>query len=585
MTTGATSYRRGWLAFARLDFDRLARPVLGVAVIASGVLLFHLSRGTSFWADDWTWIATRRGDTVDAFLAPYNGHLSLVPVAIYRLMFAVFGIGSYTPYRALVIALSLVVAVLVFVYARSRVGEAVALLPAASMLFLGPGWQDTMWAFQIPWLIVCAAGIVALMLVERRAWWADAGACALTLLAICSTSLGIAFATGIGVDLALTRRRWRDVWIYAIPLFLYLIWALHYHPGQTDLTEIPTIPLNVAESAAAALSAVFGVSGSRPFQETGNSLTYGWPLVALAAVLVVWRARSPYRYARAAALATTFVIFAASVSIAHAGLSSPLASRYMYVYCLLVLLLATELVRGVRLSRAVQLSLYVVALAAIVANVGALRAFGAYIRNWGASTNGALAGLELDRGRVNTSTVVRIALYQFVKLSAHSYFDAQRALGSPAYTIPQLRHADAIAQSAADSQLLADGDVTFTSRPAFPVTTRSAARTGAAPSVLTSSNGTVARAGACIRFTPAAALAPGGAASVSLIVVPGGLSVTTAAAPATLTVRRFAATLTPLGTVAARRSTIMTIRRDSASKPWYLELSSIAPVRACTLRP
>lgn len=120
MTTGATSYRRTWLALARLDLDRLARPALAVAVIASGLLLLHLTRGTSFWADEWIWITTRRGNTADAFLAPYNGHLSLVPIAIYRLMFAVFGIGGYTPYRALVIGLSLVVAVLVFVYARSR---------------------------------------------------------------------------------------------------------------------------------------------------------------------------------------------------------------------------------------------------------------------------------------------------------------------------------------------------------------------------------------------------------------------------------------------------------------------------------
>ena len=227
MTAGVPTRRRAVRALARVDLDRLARPGLVVAVLASGLLLLHLSRDSSFWADDWTWIATRRGDSVNTFLSPYNGHLSLVPIAIYRLMFASFGLGSYTPYRALVIALSLVVAVLLFVYARARVGDLIALLLSASLLFLGPGWQETMWAFQIPWLLVAGAGISALMLLERCDTVGDLSACALILLAVCSTSLAVAFLVGVAVDIAVSRRRWRDVWIVAVPLILYLIWVLH----------------------------------------------------------------------------------------------------------------------------------------------------------------------------------------------------------------------------------------------------------------------------------------------------------------------------------------------------------------------
>jgi hypothetical protein len=583
---GTTSHRRGRFAFEWLDFDRLARPVLAVAVIASGLLLFHLTRGTSFWADEWTWIATRRGDTVNAFLAPYNGHLSLVPVAIYRLMFAIFGIGSYTPYRALVIMLSLVVAALVFVYARARTGELVALLLAVSMLFLGPGWQDTMWAFQIPWLIVGAAGIAALMLLERRTGSADAAACALLVLAICSTSLALAFAIGIAVDLALTRRRWRDAWIVVIPLVLYAIWALHYQPNQIDATAIPTIPINLANAAAAALSVLAGQSGIVPFEPTGTSLIYGWPILVLALALVLWRARTGRSAARAVSLAATFTAFVVSVSIVqreHA--TNLLSSRYIYIYCLLAALLIAELARGIRLSRLVQASLCVLTLAAVVSNIGNLRAQGAYIRQSGAVTNGALTGLDLDRASVDPSTLARIALYPFVKLTAREYSHAERTLGTPAYSIAQLREAPAPAQSATDAQLLGDGDVALTSGESTPGTASSAAAAKAPPSVLASANGTIARAGACIRFTPAAALAPGSGGSVTMNVVPGRLLVSAAAAPATLSMRRFARTFTPLGTVAARRSTIVTIRHDSASEPWYLQVSSDAPVRVCTLRP
>ena len=577
MSTGATPYRRGRLVLAQLDLDRLARPALGVAVVASGLLLFHLTRGTSFWADEWIWIATRRGNTIGAFLAPYNGHLSLVPVAIYRLMFAIFGIGSYTPYRALAIALSLVVAGLVFVYARTRTGEFVALLLAVAMLFLGPGWQDTMWAFQIPWLIVCAAGILALMLLERRTRPADIAVCALLVLAVCSTSLGLAFAIGIAVDLALTRRRWRDAWIVVIPLVLYAIWALHYRPTEIDLSLIPTIPVSLAKAAAAAMSVLVGQSGISPFEATGTSLTYGWPLLVVAVGLVVWRAQTVRPNARTVSLAVTFIAFAASVSIVHGVLTNPLSSRYIYVYCLLAALLIAELARGTRPSPLVQACLCVLALAALVSNIGNLRGEGAYIRQSGAQTNGALTALDLDRATVDPSTRARIAIYPFLTLTAGDYFDAERSLGTPAYTIAQLRRASGLAQSTADSQLMADGDVTL--RPAPIATTATGA--GATVRVLSSANGAVASSGSCIRFTPSAALPPAATASVSLIVLPGRLSVSAGAAPATLSVRRFAATQTPVGTIGAGRSAIVTIRRDLAPEPWYLELSSIAPVRAC----
>ena len=476
MTAGIRARRRIELALARLDLDRLAGPALVVGLMASGLLLFHLTRETSFWADDWTWIATRRGDGVDTFLSPYNGHLSLVPIAIYRLMFAVFGLGSYTPYRSLVIGLSLVVAVLVFVYARTRAGDLVALLLAASMLFLGPAWQDTMWAFQISWLLVAAAGVSALMLLDRHDRGGDIAACALILLAICSTSLAIAFVIGIAVDLALSRRRWRDAWIVAIPVVAYAIWALHYHPNEVDLGQITDVPLNVVKSAAAALSDLTGLSGVSPADQTGTSLTYGAPLLAFAAALIAWRPIRRRFGARAIALTVTLVAFTASVTLAHDGATGVLSSRYVYVYCLLASLLIAELARGVRLSRPVQWALCLVTALAIVSNIGALRAFGNYLRQSGEQTDGALAALELDRASVAPDTLARVALYPFVRLSARSYFAAADALGTPALTAAQLPHADFSAQTAADGQLIADGTIALHGVASVPDARRKPAR-------------------------------------------------------------------------------------------------------------
>jgi hypothetical protein len=580
VTTATTrARRRAELALARVDLDRLALPALAVAALASVLLLFHLTRDTSFWADDWTWITTRRGDDVNAFLSPYNGHLSLVPVAIYRLLFAAFGLDSYTPYRTLVIVLSVVVAALVFAYARTRVGGLLALLLAAAMLFLGPGWQQTMWGFQVPWLLVAAASIVALMLLDRGDRTGDVAACALILLAICSTSLAVAVAIGIAVEIAVNRRRWTDAWIVLIPLAAYAAWVVYYHPSQLDLTRITDVPLNLLEACAAALSDLIGLSGVSPSSQTGTSLTYGVPMLLLAAVLLARPSLRGRFNGRAITLLVTLVAFVASVTLAHDGLAGVLSSRYVYVYALFVVLLSAELGRGVRPTRIAQLALCVVVALAIVSNIGVLRGFGNYLRQSGEQTNGALAALDLDRASVAPGTLARVALYPFIKLSARSYFAAADALGTPAFTAEQLRHADASAQSAADVQLVADQTVVLrglTSRPA---------PSGTAPLVEGSSNGSAGRTGACIRFVPSAALGPGALGTLALTVAPGpaAISVGAADAPVTVSIDRFAPAFTALGTVRAGGTAAVLVRHDAATLPWHVQVQSLAPIRVCAL--
>jgi hypothetical protein len=45
--------RRLELGLRGLDLDRIATVTLVLAVLVSGALLYHLTRGTSFWGDDW----------------------------------------------------------------------------------------------------------------------------------------------------------------------------------------------------------------------------------------------------------------------------------------------------------------------------------------------------------------------------------------------------------------------------------------------------------------------------------------------------------------------------------------------------
>jgi hypothetical protein len=578
MTSSAQPDRRPALSLAGIELDRLALPGLVASVLASGFLLYHLTRGTSFYVDDWNFITGRRGDTVATFLAPYQGHLSVVPIAIYRLMFAAFGISSYAPYRALVIALSLIVGLLVYDYARHRVGDFIAMLTAALILFLGPGWQDTMWAFQIAWLLALGAGIAALIMLDRRTLATDIAACALTLAAICSTSFGVAFAIGIAADIALTRRRWRDAWIPAIPLLLYAIWALHYHPTGIQWSAITLVPGNLAQAFAGGSAALVGLSGATPSDPTGTALTFGVPI---AVGLVIWTVRSALRRqlsGRAVALLVALAAFSALTTLGRA-FETPLVSRYIYPDCVLIALFCVELARGLRPSRTIQAALAVAALLAVISNVGVMRSGGAYLRQVGAQTNADLTALELARDQLPPGYIAtHLPDYPFIAITAGSYFAAARDLGTPADSVAQVARAPATARDTADQELISSGAIVLSSG-------RSPAPTGgAAPAVDSRTDATTSRAGACTRVLPAAAVAPGAGSSAELSLGPGAFRVRTGAGTASIAARRFGPTSNPLGTVGPDRSALVLVRHDAAPQPWHLQLVAGVAVEVCRLQ-
>jgi hypothetical protein len=574
MTSSAPSRRRLEFAASDVDLDRLVRPALLVALVASGLLIYHLSRGSSFSVDDWNWIDTRRGNSLHTFLAPYNSHLSLVPIAIYRLMFAVVGIGDFAPYRILLVVVAATSGVVFFEYARHRVGEFCALLVTMLLLFLGPGWNDILQPFQIAWLIAVASGVLALSLLDRRRLVTDAAACLLILISISTTSVGVAFAIGIAVDIALTRRRWRDAWIVGLPLLLYIIWVVHYHPSQIQTSAVANVPLNLAQTMAAALAGLLGLSGVTPTDLTGQAITFGVPLLVVVVAVAFVRIRTGWDWTRFLSLAVVLVTFTVMTTLVR-SFQSPFESRYMYVTCVLVALMAVELARGLVVPLRGKVVLAVLTLVAVASNIGVLRSGGSYFRQIGAAADATFGAVELDRGRVASDT--QLSLFPLGSITAGRYFMAARALGTPAYTLAQLQHATPAAQSAADAQLVFDGDVVLARVSAPPLPS------GVAPPLEGALGGPAARRGACVAFVPAPTLAAGAASMLSLELNPGRVSVTAGAAPVAISARRFAPAFTALGTIQPRASATLLVSSDRAPQPWHLEVQSTDPVRVCTV--
>ena len=194
----------------RLDaaLDRIdTRALLAVAIAASGVLLLVLLSHLTFFGDDWVPLLYRRGFNLDILLRPHAEHILLAPTLIYKGIQATIGMESLVPYAVISTASFLASAVLLFLYLRRRAGDWLALAGVLPVLFMGTAWEVLLWPFEVSFTASMAAGIGALLALERRERRGDALACALLVVALAFSELALSFALGAAVWMILARRK------------------------------------------------------------------------------------------------------------------------------------------------------------------------------------------------------------------------------------------------------------------------------------------------------------------------------------------------------------------------------------------
>ena len=543
---------------ARVGLDQACVAAFWLAAIACAAMILYFTRGTTLWFDDWSWALYRRSG-LHSLLADYNGHLSLVPILVYRALFATAGIASYLPYRIVLVAGVLLCGGLVFVYARRRVGGYLGLLAALLILFLGPGWQDLLWPFQIGWLATIAAGLGALLMLDRRDRLGDWSGCLLLCLSIASSSVGVALLAGAVVEIAWGRRAWRDWWIPGIPIVLYAIWSLVYQHGLLVASDVFLIPGWVAGSAAASVSVPLGLSGVSVLDSTGTIPSFGFPLALAGLGVVVYRGlRLGGLPARAVSLATIALVFWVLTAIGRGFVSSPYTSRYVYVDSIFVLLFAVELARGVRVRLPAGIVLAVVCAFALLSNVGVMRVAGGYLRAQAPVTRASVAALDVARGFGTPGDVyTAFSFHPFVRVRLGAYAAMQRAIGAPAYTPAQLAAAPEAAREAADAGLIELHAVALQPT-AQALTTQ----------------------GHCLRLTPAPVVLAGATAEHTFTLPQAGVELTSTNS-ITVALRRFAAGFRPLATLRPGATARLQIPPDRAPQPWHVQLAGEGTIRVC----
>jgi hypothetical protein len=558
---------------------------LAILLLGGAALLAYETRGTTFWSDEWLWILHRRGSSISSFLDPHNSHLSLIPIAIYKLLLAVTGLRHYWPYRGVLIAADAGCALLIFVYARSRVGPYFALLASALILFFGPGWQDILWPFQIGWLIAIGSGIGALLLLDRHDRAGDVGACLMLAVSLVSAGPGLAIAIGMVVEVLLRRHR-RDLWIVALPIALYVLWWIGWQQTMLNRHALLLVPRFMFDAAAGAISSLAGLSSIDVSSGAGAFLNWGPPLLVLAILGLVWRSRRlgfvPGRVYTLGAAALGFWL-TTGVGRAYVTTGSFVLqgtgyeSRYLYIGAILIVLIAVELARGATAGMWTKLVIGVLGLTAIISNLDPLRQAGTTLRSAAQLTKAELGTLELTRSIVNPNFVSAGVIFGIVK--AGPYLAAERQLGSPAATAMQIAGYPENIRAAADAQLISIHQISVL--PALPRSTTAAI---APPNVDAVASGAAAVAGGCRRFVPAGFTTAASSPALELTVPLTGLLIRTVGGAATIGLRRFATEFQSLGSLDPDRSWVLRIGPDLSSQPWHVRVGDSGQATICTLR-
>ena len=409
-----------------------------------------------FFLDEWDLLLHRRGFSPDAFLRPHNEHIAVIPAMIYKALQATAGMDSAAPYQVAAVVTFTASAALLFVWVRRRAGEWFALLAALSILFLGAAFEDLLSAFQVGYFGSMSFGLVAMLALDRPGRRNDLIACGSLVLACSFSSVGLPFAVGAAVLVA-TGPEWRRrAWIVAVPVVLFALWWLGWgREADTAISfdSVTAAPAYLLAGVASGISALLGLAPSSGALET-SPLDWGRALLFLVAGVAAWRIASQRGGSRALwAVVAMLLTFWALAAINAALFRQPTAPRYTYISAVFTLMIAAELLRGVRLTKSALLAGFAVVAVAIAANTINLRDGYRAFESLSSNERGGLTALELARDSVApdfllTSKNSDAPYFDYV--DARSYLSAVDAFGSPAFTEEELLAADEHVRVATD---------------------------------------------------------------------------------------------------------------------------------------
>lgn len=267
--------------------ERAVDVVVGLLVAAVGGLLLAATDHTFFAGDDWGLL--HQGLRAGGLLEPYNDHLSILILGLYRVLAEMFGL-VYLPFRIAGTLCLVTIPVLLYATTRSRFGPAMA--GGLALVVLGVP-RIELQPFVLNHYLMAIGAIVSAWALNRGA--AIAVAVGLTI-ALSAAGGGVAVAIACVIHCLWTRPPLR-LWVATVvPIGLWMTWYAHewrgsdYRPAARpsvgDLLEyarnVILSPFEGAVGLALAISTLAFVACSwrRRFISGANVVAWGGALAA-----------------------------------------------------------------------------------------------------------------------------------------------------------------------------------------------------------------------------------------------------------------------------------------------------------------
>ena len=310
-------------------------------VIAAAIL--WLTRGYSFYFDEWTFIQTAPDWTWTTFLQPHNEHPVMLTRLVYWLLVSTAGMRSYLPYMLVLLALHGTSVVLLFELIRRRAGDLVGLACAALLLVLGAGWENVLWAFQIAFVGSVACGLGMMLALEDPSSPPRLLATVILLTAaLMFSGIGLFFGVAAAARLALVPARRRQLaWLVPV-VIAFAAWYLAFGRSGTPPDPAPTaanVWLVIPYAAWGLGSSAAGIVGLTAVPPAAMLI------LAAGVVAFVWWRHHPDPVALGAAAGVIALYVLTGLTRAQLGYQQSASGRYVYVGAVFWLILLADAAR------------------------------------------------------------------------------------------------------------------------------------------------------------------------------------------------------------------------------------------------
>ena len=222
-------------------------PIACVIAAATVPALLYLTRRLDFFYDEWDFLLGAPTWTLRDYFLPHNEHWSTIPALIYKLILTSYGARSYVPFMAVLFLMHAGAALLLFLLVRRRSGDLPALATILLLLFVGRGYENLYWAFQIGFVGSAVFGLMAMYLLDEpdASPAAVALAAVALLLSVMSSGEGLIFGGALAADLLLDRQR-RTLMVALLPAVLaYAGWYLAFGRSTIGVSVLSIDPLRL----------------------------------------------------------------------------------------------------------------------------------------------------------------------------------------------------------------------------------------------------------------------------------------------------------------------------------------------------